>query len=398
MHRAHLLLLTIAHFCVDSYASMLSPALLFIAVKFDLSYSTVGQLVALVSLSSISQPLMGIWADRMSRRYLVTGGLCLAAIFTPLMGVAPSFATVALVLVLGGFGVAAFHPQVFALVGELSGSRRALGIALFIFGGTLAIGATPIWVPWVASRYGLEILALAAVPGLLLALLVGRRVPLANPHIQQRSTSLRESLDGAGWPLGIITLVVILRSITHIGFHTYIPFLGEERGMSELEWGLALSVYAISGVVFSLLFGYLADLMSPKPLVWGSILLSSPALYLYQDAQGLVAYLLLIIGGGMIGASNSVLVAMAQQLAPRNAALASGLPLGFSWGVATLFMFPIGHLADRVGLTPVLSWVALLPLVTAAVALLLPRLASEKAPPSGDLADRTDCADASSHS
>ena len=143
-------------------------------------------------------------------------------------------------------------------------------------------------------------------------------------------------------------------------------------------------MYAISGVVFSLIFGYLADRLPPRPLVWGSILLSSPALYLYIDAHGWVAYLLLIIGGGMIGASNSVLVAMAQELAPRNAALASGLPLGFSWGMATIFMIPIGHLADRVGLMPVLSWVALLPLATAAVALLLPRRTSaETTPPCG---------------
>jgi len=236
MHRAHLLLLTVAHFCVDSYASMLSPALPFLAAKLGLSLTTVGQLVAIVSLSSITQPLMGIWADRMARRYLVTGGLFLAAACTPLMGIAPSFATVALAVLLGGFGVAAFHPQVFALAGELSGERRSLGIALFIFGGTLAIGATPSWVPYAAGRFGLEVLLLAAVPGILLVVLVGRTVSLDNPHVQQHPIPLRESLGDAGWPLTVITVVVILRSITHIGFHTFIPFLSLERGLSELEW------------------------------------------------------------------------------------------------------------------------------------------------------------------
>ena len=84
MHRAHLFLLTIAHFCVDSYASMLSPALPFIAAKLDLSLTTVGQLVAIVSLSSISQPLMGIWADRMARRCRRTFVICAStSIHTP---------------------------------------------------------------------------------------------------------------------------------------------------------------------------------------------------------------------------------------------------------------------------------------------------------------------------
>ena len=69
---------------------------------------------------------MGIWGDRMARRYLVIGGILLAAVFSPLLGIAPSYWTIVAVLCGGGLGVAAFHPQVFSLAGELSGQRRAL--------------------------------------------------------------------------------------------------------------------------------------------------------------------------------------------------------------------------------------------------------------------------------
>ena len=65
---------------------------------------------------------------------------------------------------------------------------------------------------------------------------------------------------------------------------------------------------------------------------------------------------------------------MAQELAPKNAALASSLPLGFSWGLASLTLGPLGFLGDRIGLEAMQTYVAVLPLLTAAIALFLPRM------------------------
>ena len=111
------------------------------------------------------------------------------------------------------------------------------------------------------------------------------------------------------------------------------------------------------------------------------MLLSSPALYGYLQSDGLTAYVLLSLGGGFLLASNSILVAMAQELAPKNSGLASSLPLGFSWGLAGLFLPPIGYAADQIGMGVVLTYLALLPLVTAALALALPSPPSKSETP-----------------
>ena len=99
---------------------------------------------------------------------------------------------------------------------------------------------------------------------------------------------------------------------------------------------------------------------------------ATPALWFFLQAEGFAAYLLLGAGGGFLLASNSILVALAQELAPGRSGLASSLPLGFSWGVASLSLGPAGFIADRIGLAETLGWLALLPLVTAAAALFLP--------------------------
>ena len=101
-------------------------------------------------------------------------------------------------------------------------------------------------------------------------------------------------------------------------------------------------------------------------------MVAAPALYGFLQAEGFTAYLLLGVGGGFLLSSNSILVALAQELAPGRSGLASSLPLGFSWGIASIALGPAGYIADRVGLAPTLEWLALLPLVTAVAALFLP--------------------------
>ena len=374
MRRAQLLLVSLAHFCVDSYATMLAPVLPLVIDRLGLSLASAGILGTIVSACNLSQPLLGMWADRMRRRWLVIGGLGLAAIFTPLMGIAPSYYTLVAALTIGGFGVAAFHPQVFSLAGELSGDRRAFGIALFIFGGTLGLGVTPLWMPFYAERIGLEFLPVVTIPGLIFLFLVWRWIPLDNPHLADDAPAQQVSgLSDVAGGLAIIVAVVVLRSVTGLGFGFFLAVLSKEQGMGTAAIGIPLAVYNISGVVGALLFGYLADQVTPKPLVWGSLALSAPALYAFLHMQGPLSYVALAIGGGLLLSSNSILVALAQELAPQQSGLASSLPLGFSWGLAGLALGPIGWVADRIGIAETLSWLVLLPLVPPLVALFLPR-------------------------
>jgi predicted MFS family arabinose efflux permease len=75
MRRFDLFLLTSAHFFVDSYATLLTPLLPLINERLGLNLAYAGLLGTIVSLCNLMQPLLGMWADRMARRYLVVAGL-----------------------------------------------------------------------------------------------------------------------------------------------------------------------------------------------------------------------------------------------------------------------------------------------------------------------------------
>jgi FSR family fosmidomycin resistance protein-like MFS transporter len=373
MRRSSLFLLSLGHFLVDSYASLLAPLMPLISDRLGLNLAHAGLLGTIVSLTNLSQPLLGLWADRMARRYLVVGGLFLSAACSPLLGVAPTYGALVVVLGLGGLGVAAFHPQAFSLAGEMGGPQRSFGLALFLFGGSVGLALTPFWVPYWAERMGLGTLPLTMLPGALAAVVFLKLVPLDNPHLQAgRRSSLWASLEGQARPLAVITAIVALRSVTSVGFGFYLTMLGKERGLTLVAGSVSLGLYNVAGVVGGLVTGYLAGRLAYRPLVWVPLLLSVPGLYGFLHTTGVVSYLLLIAGGGLVLASSSILVAMAQELAPANSGLASSLPLGLSWGLASLALPVIGAAADRIGVAGTLEYLAVLPVATAALGLLLP--------------------------
>ena len=371
MQKSKLFVLTASHFCVDTYATLLAPLLPLMMAKMGMSLTSAGFLATFFSVTSLSQPFMGIWGDRMKRRRRVTGGLLLASIM-PLMGVADSYPRLLVILFLGGIGVAAFHPQVFSLAGELSQPRRSFGISVFVFGGTLGIGLTPWWAPYFADRLGLHWLPVLMPFGPLFTLALLRFVPLDNPQVATRGQAIREVLHGRLRPLGLVTAVAFMRTITAMGMGIFLPILADERGLSSAYVGIPLGVYSLAGVCGSLLAGYLADRHHAKPLIWGSILLSGPALVAAVYVDGYAHYLLLAIGGALVLSSNPLTIAMAQEIAPKSSGLASSLTLGFSWSLASLAYGPIGYVADIIGIVPTLAGVAGLTLPTALLAMFLP--------------------------
>jgi len=238
LQKSRLFLLALCHFSVDTYATMLAPILPLIILKLDLSNASAGVLGTIVAMIGMSQPLMGLWADRMQRGHFVIAGVALAAVFTPLLGLAPNYPFTVLALALGGIGVAAFHPSSFALAGQLSGSRRAFGLALFIFGGTLALGMTPLWITRYAGAFGLGRLPWLSIPGLVLALIAARFVPTSTSRGPAQSLrALMDTLAPHRTVLLLITAIVALRSVTALSFGTFLAVFEHERGVPVAEAG-----------------------------------------------------------------------------------------------------------------------------------------------------------------
>src|SRR3954453_20903927 len=132
------------HLAVD-FASGSVPALIpFLTDRFDLGYALAAMLLLASTVSSsLVQPLFGLWSDRKGALWLIPGGTLLAAVGVGLAAITPWYPLVLVLVLAGGLGVAAFHPEGAKYAAYASGRKRASGMSYFNIGGNTgyALGA-----------------------------------------------------------------------------------------------------------------------------------------------------------------------------------------------------------------------------------------------------------------
>src|SRR5690606_7070009 len=156
-------------------------------------------------------------------------------------------------------------------------------------------------------------------------------------------------------PVGLLAASGILRAMAFITFTNGMPlYLSVTRGFAPDAQviGLTLSLYSISSATGSVLAGFVEPRVGRIVLVSGSMLLALPflAAVLLVDAGGAVFYLCVMMAGFFTNLSIPMLVVSAQDLAPDSVAAASGLLMGFTWGVAGVVYIAFGALQEVIGL------------------------------------------------
>ena len=105
------IIVALAHGLNDAYASFIPPLLPRIMTDMGLSIAMAATLAVTFSIASaLPQPLFGYLADRHGRRVFAVAGPLISGIFIASIGFASTFWVLAILLMLGGLGSAAFHP------------------------------------------------------------------------------------------------------------------------------------------------------------------------------------------------------------------------------------------------------------------------------------------------
>lgn len=351
------LLPALGHAVDDFYPSFLAPLLPLFVDKLGLSLASAGALATLQGFTtSLVQPLFGYFADRVQRPSLMTWGLLASTIFTSLWGLAPNGVILTLLVVLGGLGVALFHPVAGVLATQIARDRRGLGMSLFVTGGTVGYGLGPLVAVLLVSQWGLPAIALAALPGILTGILLHRFTRALPLRVAPRGQPLFGGLlPSQLLPLLLLTLVVMLRAALATTLGTFLPLYLGHRGLSLLLCGLAVSILRVAGSLGGLAGGPLSDRIGRKRILFLSFALALPFLWAFFRAEGWLALGLLATVGMVTTSSVPVSVLMAQEATPGSPGMASGVMIGFAWGLGGLAVTGVGWWGDRVGLSTALS-------------------------------------------
>ncbi len=377
-------ILSAGHIMADLYGGFLTPIMPFIAAKLSMSLAMVGILLTVSTFtSSLLQPFYGYISDLLTRRIFIISGLILAAVFTSLIGCVDSIWLLITVTFLGSLGVGLFHPQATSMAGHFSGKDINHLMGIYIACGTLGFAGGSLLSSFLVRFFGLNSTIYAAIPGLIIAVLTYKILPAVPTRLEYPDfkSTLKTVLDLKNILIPL-SFMIVIRSLSTITFIIFMPFLWKENNMSLMFIGLLTALFSFSGGLAAYLGGKLNGFLSEKTILLWALIPAMPCmlgtLYFLKSFPSL-SFILFVLAGFILALANSVNVVIAQKAAPQNLGVISGIIGGFSWGMVSLILTPIGFLAKNFGIEPVLTTIAFTPILGAISIFFLPKIYSKSA-------------------
>ena len=371
--------LTVGHLGADLFQGAVPALVPFLVRDRGLSYADAGLIVLAGSLaSSFLQPLAGMLGDRLRAPWLPPLGLVLAAAGLAAGTAATTFAAIAAALLVGGLGVALFHPEAVRAARLAAGPAPGSALAVFAVGGNLGFALGPALVVPLAAAFGIEAAgAVALVPLAAAALVAGasrrRRGEAAAGAAELPAT-------GRDWRVfSLASAAATARTGFAFGLMAFIPsWFAAELGSSLALGSAAVAAMLVAGAVGTYLGGRLGDAYGRAKVILVSLALVVPLAALLPFIPAVPAVALLVVIGVAMDANFYPLVIVAQDALPDRIGLASGVVIGVSVGIGAGCTAVLGALADARGLEAAL-WgclaLAVLALVCAAAGLRRPERA-----------------------
>jgi len=357
--------ISIAHFVHDCYTSFLAPALPLIIEKLGMSYGMTGLLAVIQRIPSLFNPLIGIVAERPVMRYMVIFSPALSAIFMSLIGIAPTYTFLAIILFCSGISSTLWHIPTPVLIRELAGTRTGKGMSFYMMGGELARTAGPLIILGVISLWGLEGTWKMMPLGLAASLVLYLNFRNAN---FKPASSPRKHQEGSYWKIflrysqafiftGGYTLFQagMKSSVTY-----YLPTFLTSQGNTLHFSDLALTVIQLSGAVGALFAGTISDKLGRTRTLFIVSLVTPLLILLFLSLQGIWIFVVLLPLGFFLFAPTSVMLATVQELNTDKKAFVNAVYMTINFFVSVMVYPIVGTIIDHVGFLPTFRATALL--------------------------------------
>lgn len=363
-----LLVLSLGHLATDIYQGALPAILPFLKERLNLTYTGTGVIMLAFNVaSSIIQPLFGFISDRRRQTlFLPLGCLCAAGGFC-LLPFPSQYLQVLILVVFSGFGVALYHPEGFKTARFFTGPGKAAGMSVFSVGGNLGFALGPVITLAIIQHLGFPYIPIMIIPAATFLIIMARSWGdiVTHKSAAEETKTLRQAHQSSAYiSLALIIITVIMRSWTHAGLQTYIPFyyVNYLKG-DPIYAGKLVSVFLLGGAIGTLTGSPVADRIGHRLYLILSLLLTTLMFPLILVASGAALFFILFVFGMILISSFTVTIVMAQHLLPGNLGVASGLMVGFAIGTGGIGVTLLGALADRYGVPFALKSIVALPLM-----------------------------------
>ena len=369
------LTISAGHAVHDTYTAFLAPLLPAFIANLALSKTEAGLLSVFMQVPSLIQPLIGHLADRVNLRYLVVLAPTVTAAMMSLLGVAPGYGVLALLLMVTGLSSASLHAVAPVIAGNLSGRNLGRGMGFWMVGGELGRTLGPIVIVSAVRLLGLGGTPWLMIGGFLASVVLYVRLKAVptRPANAGQGLPWRQALRSMGPLLLPLVGIIVARSFMARSLTTYLPTFLSEEGADLWLAGASLSLLEAGGVVGALLGGAMSDRLGRRLVLSISMLTTPLLMIVFLTTDGWLQFPLLLMMGFTALSVTPVLMALVQESFPENRALANGVYMSFSFILGSAVVVVLGAMGDLFGLRLAFTASAVVTLLGLPLISLLPR-------------------------
>lgn len=341
------------HAVHDTFTAFLPPLLPRFIENLALTNTAAGLLSAFLQLPSLLQPFIGHLADRTALRWIVVAAPAVTATAMSLLGWAPTYAVLAMLLLVAGLSVASFHATAPVAIGYLSGRRLGRGMGFWMVGGELGRTLGPLVVVSALAVVSLRSMAFLALFGVATSVILHfrlRDVPLRSRG-DSEPVHWRTAVQAMRGVMLLLAGLVALRSMMMMATTIFLPVFLTEEGNNLWMAGAALSIVEGAGVVGAFGGGWISDRVGRRAVLAFSHVAAPIALLLFMAADGWVRIALLPVVGLTLLAIQPALMALVQEQFPDSRALANGVYLSINFAIRSVAAVVYGAASDAFGLS-----------------------------------------------
>ena len=379
MNKKRLMAASYGHFSIDILNSSVAIILTLAAAQFNLTIAQIGFGAMMYQMfAAMSQPLFGGLTDKLNGRWIGAVGVLWTALFYAAAAFMPSYPLFITALMIGGLGSGAFHAAGMVNASASGGKKAATATSYFFLGGQTGLALGPILAGFVIGSRGLgamPYMALIAIPAVVFMFIyMNDALPVAPKTARVEGETKRNSRahTAAAIVITAFVLFILFRSGTAQGYATLLPKYYESIGFSAAQFGLMLGLFNFAGALGTLTGGYLGDRFNRRTIMIVASIASVPFAYAMLHVTGVAYFAVAILAGMLLSMPHSLLLVMTQELAPNRRGLAGGLVLGFIFASGSFMAWLEAIAATHFGLLPVLSVVAVFPLIAGLIGFALP--------------------------
>ncbi|MCK5838589.1 MAG: MFS transporter [Bacteroidales bacterium] len=358
--------ISFAHFIHDIYSSFLAPLLPLLIDKLSITYGMVGILSFAQRFPSLFNPVIGIMADRVHLRILLVISPAITTVVMSLLGIAPSYSVLIVLLFVMGISSSLFHVPTPVMIKKVSGNQIGKGMSFYMIGGELARTLGPLFIVGGVSLWGLEGSWKVMPVGLVASVIIYFKIRKiqSTDEIQRKKSGVWVILAQFKTFFILLSGYIFFRAFMRQALAVLLPtYLINVRGFSFETGGIAFTLFQFAGILGAYFAGKYSDTIGRKVILLAISICSPILMFLFIFLDTTFSLPIIFVLGFFVIAQGPVLLALVNDVDSERPAFFNGVFMTISFLIGAVAMLIVGFVSDFIGLEKTLILTAVLALL-----------------------------------